>query len=138
MKKNQSRDNTPPARGAKETMFFLVVDDDKCFVEMMMTALATQGNVDIALNGKEGLLKLEEQDYSLILSDVDMPIMDGFSFYLVATEKHPNTKGKFLFMTGNATDERVAFFRKHKTPYLTKPFMIKELFDAIESTRQPS
>lgn len=105
----------------------LIVDDTEEFAKLLKMMLDGQGQVDLAFNGIEGLQKLDEQDYDLIVTDVEMPVMDGLSFYLRVTQAHPSTKGKFLFMTGDASPERLAFFEKHGIQHLIKPASGKEI-----------
>jgi len=70
----------------------LVVDDSLTTRELEKTILETAGYiVDVAFNGSEALEKIEKGDYSLIVSDVDMPVMDVFTFTRTLKE---NTKFK--------------------------------------------
>ena len=56
----------------------LVVDDMELNRELLIKRLESQGlNVDTAGNGVEALLKLEQAAYSLVLMDIEMPVMDG-------------------------------------------------------------
>ena len=85
-----------------------------------------EGEIDIAHDEEEGMNKLSRQDYDLVISDIDMPIMDGLNFYLKAVKKYPSLKGKFLFMTG---DEQLHVNRANceippKTVNLTPPILI--------------
>lgn len=114
----------------------LIVDDDELFAETIRTALEDHGEIDVANNGQVAMLQLEKRKYDVILSDIDMPIMDGFTFYVVATQSYPNTIGRFLFVTGNACGERLVFFKKHDVAYLQKPFHLQELLDAIKKLLQ--
>jgi CheY-like chemotaxis protein len=48
--------------------------------ELMLEFLQDQGiQVDIANNGSEAITMLDKKDYSLVLMDCQMPVMDGFS-----------------------------------------------------------
>ena len=109
------------------TDYILIVDDNVEFTSLLKTILESEGEVDIAHDGDEGLNKLSGQNYDLVVSDIDMPITDGLTFYLKAVKKYPALKGKFLFITGNASPESLAFFKKHGIEYLLKPPMIKEI-----------
>ncbi len=99
----------------------LIVDDEDIVSDLIEAILSKEGNIDIAKNGQEGLKKLNEKYYKLIISDVDMPVMDGLSFFKRATELYPNTYGRFLFMTGDPSNERLDFFRRNEIKYLYKP-----------------
>jgi DNA-binding response OmpR family regulator len=62
-------------------MRLLVVEDDLLLRNAMVRALKAEGfKVDDVENGKEGLLLSEQGIYDLILLDIMLPEMDGFSF----------------------------------------------------------
>ena len=64
-------------RGSSEQI--LVVDDQTTQRQKMSLAVAALGyKVDSAVDGKDALLKLRDQDYDLILLDILMPEIDGF------------------------------------------------------------
>ncbi|MBF0500607.1 MAG: response regulator [Candidatus Riflebacteria bacterium] len=105
----------------------LVVDDDPDLCDILKDILVRHGAVDIAHNGEQGLERLFKQPYSLVVSDVAMPIMNGISFYRCATQMFPATKGKFMFLTGELTSERLAFFQEHAIPYFVKPANAKDI-----------
>ncbi|MBF0273961.1 MAG: hybrid sensor histidine kinase/response regulator [Nitrospinae bacterium] len=70
------------AKRKKEKQFFiLVVDDSVSTREIEKSILESYGySVDIAGDGLEGLQKAEHTNYDLIITDVEMPRLDGFSF----------------------------------------------------------
>lgn len=59
-------------------MKLLIVDDEKMICEEFRETLEHEGyEVDCALNGKEGLRKIQSNHYNLVFLDSSMPIMDG-------------------------------------------------------------
>jgi two-component system, cell cycle response regulator CpdR len=109
------------------TDYILIVDDNVEFTILLKAILDGEGEVDIAYDGEDGLEKLSEQNYDLVVSDIDMPIIDGLAFYLKAVQNYPAIKGKFLFMTGDASPERLGFFKEHGIEHLLKPSSVKEI-----------
>ncbi len=105
----------------------LVVDDEILITELIKALLHHSGKIDIAHNGNEALEMLDKKFYKLIISDIDMPELDGLSFFQKAAEKFPRLSGKFLFMTGNISQEREFFFKENNIEYLEKPMGINEL-----------
>lgn len=60
----------------------LVVDDSPTIHSVAQMTLCEYGcEVDTAINGVEGLMACEEQDYDLILLDLEMPLMHGKEVY---------------------------------------------------------
>lgn len=116
-KLNKSINNLPPIW----TENILIVDDEELILDLLKAILNKEGNIDIALNGQEGLRKLNEKYYKLIISDVDMPVMDGLTFYTKASEIYPHINSRFLFITGNPSSERIGFFKRNQLKYLYKP-----------------
>lgn len=107
----------------------LIVDDEPMLSDLIKAILNSKGNIDIANNGEEALKLLEGKDYKLILSDIDMPVMDGMTFFQEAVARDPEVRSRFLFMTGRLSPERRAFFDENSLKCLEKPFGIKVLRD---------
>jgi len=56
----------------------LIVDDEKMICEEFRETLEQEGyEVDCALNGKDGIQKIQKNDYNLVFLDSAMPMMDG-------------------------------------------------------------
>ena len=94
---------------------------------LIKSLLNREGNIDVANNGEEALNYLEKKFYKLVITDVDMPKMDGLSFYKKSVAKFPTLKKRFLFMSGDLPSERKAFFDENQLKYLLKPMEIKVL-----------
>jgi two-component system, chemotaxis family, chemotaxis protein CheY len=99
----------------------LIVDDEAIVAELFKALLQREGNIDTATNGQEALEKINGKYYKLIISDIDMPIMDGVSFYRHAVEIFPPLKDRFLFITGNVSQGKLDFFQQNNLKFLSKP-----------------
>jgi CheY-like chemotaxis protein len=109
----------------------LVVDDNETIVELLGAILKNEGIVEGASNGEEALRKINDKYYTAIISDVNMPVMDGIEFYNKAVEIHPDIKNRFLFFTTSTEPEHLSFFEKNGLNYLMKPSSIKVLRKAV-------
>ena len=109
----------------------LVVDDEKTLADLVATILYDEGAIETAANGQEGLKKIGGKYFAAVVTDVDMPVMGGIEFYKKAVEIYPNMKDRFLFFTGSAGEERIAFFNKNNLKYLTKPSPIGDIKKAV-------
>jgi len=105
----------------------LVVINENSVAKLLRTILETEGQIDITGNGREGLQKVKEQDYGLIVSAIEMPIVDGIEFFCQAKEVVPDLNKKFLFFTGAPSSEQTKFFQDENVRYLTKPSTIDEI-----------
>lgn len=105
----------------------LIVDDEEMITGLIKSLLNRSGNIDIAHDGQEALRMMDEKFYKLIVSDIDMPKMDGLRLYHEAVKKYPSSSTRFLFMTGCLSSERQAFFDERNIRYLAKPMNISAL-----------
>jgi CheY-like chemotaxis protein len=105
----------------------LIVDDEEMITTLIKSLLNQEGNIDVASNGEQALNYLEKKFYKLIISDIDLPKMDGLSFYKNSVAKFPTLSKRFLFMSGDLFPERKAFLDENNLKYLSKPMKIKVL-----------
>lgn len=112
----------------------LIVDDDQ-LIRNLLYALFSDSDydVDMAENGKAGFQKIQKKRYDLIVSDVNMPEMNGMAFYLMVRENFPGLEKRFIFLTSSQTKEVMSFFSDHDCKYLTKPFKPFDLLDKVEA-----
>ncbi len=110
----------------------LIVDDDTILTTLLKSIISRNGNVSIAHNGEEALELIEGKYHKLIISDIDMPKMDGITMYKEAVRKYPSLQNRFLFITGYVSPHKHLFFEKTGIPWLAKPMEIKELREAAE------
>lgn len=78
----------------------LVVDDDKAIQKILQTRLTHEGyQVSCANNGQEALERIARQKPDLIISDVMMPVMNGFEFYKQVKSKEETKPIPVLIFT---------------------------------------
>ena len=108
----------------------LVVDDEEIIADIVKLIVKDEALVETAANGAEALEKMEKTYFAAVLSDVNMPVMNGMEFYRKAVERFPEIKDRFLFFTGGS-EEHISFFRNNGLRYLMKPSQIKEIKAAV-------
>ena len=96
---------------------------------MLVEALGREGHpVEIAGNGVDGLRRLEQRRYDMIVSDTKMPIMDGMEFFRELERRFPALSKRILFLTGDVLDaDKRQFLESTGVPFLTKPFDLGEV-----------
>jgi DNA-binding response OmpR family regulator len=109
----------------------LVVEDYFGVRDFLSAVLSREGAVETAGNGKEALDKVQNQYFDIIISDVDMPVMDGLRFFTEASRLSPGIGARFLFLTGNPSEETLEFIGKNRLRYLQKPMQIQELMSEV-------
>lgn len=69
----------------------LLIDDDMDIKDIYLEILTTAGyKVDIAVDGEEGLNKILQGSYDLVLLDIMMPKLDGLGILKILKEKYSN------------------------------------------------
>lgn len=115
----------------------LVVDDDESIRDLCTLVLRTAGyTVETAVHGADGLDKLRQASYDLVISDVNMPELGGLEFYASAMNDMSAVEGMFLFMTGGAPEETLTALSEKSLKCLEKPFKISELLETVEGLMQ--
>ncbi|MDD2806720.1 MAG: ATP-binding protein [Elusimicrobiales bacterium] len=116
-----------PAPGKK----VLVVDDEAAMQIMLKRMLEASGQlVDTAGSGAEGLALLAKGRYDLVICDVEMGAVKGFS---VREELlRSGSDAGFIFTTGNLLNAQLlAKLKESGVPFLGKPFNVDELHSAM-------
>jgi len=114
-----------------------VEDDEACLIsgEMMLKKLGNA--VTTATNGKEALGQLSNQDFDVILMDIQMPVMDGVeATKLIRTSGSDHAKIPIIAMTAYAmAGDKEKFLAAGMDYYLAKPVDMKELKEVLEEAR---
>jgi len=113
----------------------LVIDDNDSLRYMFQSFLENMGfTTDEAENGSVAFEKLQDSDYDVIVSDMDMPVVNGMEFYQLVSSFRPQMLNRIVFSTGNGFNgEYKKFFETISCPVLYKPFSLTELESTIHS-----
>ncbi|MFH1836905.1 MAG: response regulator [Candidatus Omnitrophota bacterium] len=108
----------------------LIIDDEPHIIKMVRSRLEANGYAVItALDGKEGLEKVEKENPDLIIVDVLMPKMDGYTFVRNLKKKRADIPIIILTATQGMTD---LFEEEGITDQIHKPFETEELLGKIQ------
>jgi DNA-binding NtrC family response regulator len=112
---------------SNERIRILVVDDEEIVRESLGGWLAKDGySVEQAADGPAALARLREQPFSILISDLKMPGMDGLTLQGQARALRPDLA--VVIMTAYATvDSAVTAMKQGAFDYLVKPFDPEEL-----------
>ena len=111
----------------------LVIDDEETIDELITEILSEEGcEVDSATTGELALQKMKEHSYDLIVCDIRMPGMDGREVYSRVERSRPQLAKRFLFVTGDISEQTHAFLQKTHRPYLMKPFTMNAFLEAAK------
>jgi len=116
----------------------LVVEDDPAILNGLLDVLVFNGyQPDGCDDGGEGLFRALENRFDLILLDVMLPTMDGFSICRQIRNKKPDQPIIMLTAKGAETDI-VTGFKAGADDYISKPFSLRELMVRIEAVLRRS
>lgn len=120
---------------SKQHTRVLIVDDEPHVATIMADSLKKLGDTyvfDTAQSGNEALTKLEQDNYSLLITDYSMPGMSGLD--LAQTVRHMWPDVQVIVMSGYGTDnlqETLAYLRLDG--YIDKPFTMPQIREVIKN-----
>ena len=115
----------------------MIVEDDRNIAELLQMYLEKEGYaVTVANDGGQGLSKFRAIKPDLVLLDVMMPVMDGWSV-CKAIRAEGQTPVIMLTAKGE-TDDKVTGLKIGADDYITKPFEMKEVLARIEAVLRRS
>jgi DNA-binding response OmpR family regulator len=113
----------------------LVIEDNECLRELFQIFLEKLGfQADKASDGSVAFRMIKEVDYDVIISDMNMPVVNGMEFYKMIATHLPHLTSRIVFATrGSFNKEHNKFFRAVSCPVLFKPVSLTALKDTIQS-----
>lgn len=117
--------------GGAEPVRTLLVEDEPNMVRTLTKILERRGHrVNSAANGQEALRRLEESSYDLVITDLNMPVMNGIE--LLREMKARGLESAVIVLTGHGTiQSAVEALKLGAGDYLIKPCHPEELLLAV-------
>ena len=113
----------------------LVVEDSPTMRQLIVFALKRIRNFQIveANDGVDGLKKLSAEKFDLILTDINMPIMDGLKLVSMV-RNDPNYKAVpiIIITTEGAAEDRDRALALGANAYITKPIQTMQILDTVK------
>ena len=115
------------------TLKVLAIDDSRTMRDMLQLTLGRAGfDVTLAEDGQQGLDRLRESNPDVVITDLNMPVMDGFGFIEAARTDGSWPGLPILILTTESAAELKARARAAgATGWIVKPFDEVKLVDAI-------
>jgi len=118
----------------EENKKILIVEDDQ-HIRKLLTILIRKEDVEIdeAVEGNEALQKLQDNRYDLVILDIMMPNVDGFSILKELREKPATAQLPVIIVTAKTEDkDLMRGYSMGANYYITKPFEPQDLIHSIE------
>ena len=111
----------------------LAIDDSRTIREMLRECLGNAGfDVHVAVDGLDGLEKLRSLAPNVVITDINMPRLDGFGFIEAVRSGHDKAALPILVLTTeSAPDLKERARRSGATGWIVKPFDDEKLISAI-------
>ena len=111
---------------SKQTV--LVVDDDLDLLQLFLTELKSEFEIITAENGEDGLIQTLQRKPDLIISDINMPELNGWEFcYLI--RQIPSTRTIPIIFLSSRSDlpDKIKSLRLGADDYISKPFSLEDV-----------
>lgn len=114
----------------------LIVEDDPDFLELMVLRFEAQGwQAKSAKDGEEGLTLSQEEHFDVILSDIEMPNLNGIEFLSQVRASENNASAVMILMSGAFTEKQVEELVQYELGgFIEKPFGDDSLMEMIENS----
>ncbi len=113
-------------------LHILIVDDEKYICQLLAELLGQNSHhCDTASNGREALELIEQKHYDIVITDVKMPLMDGFALLKNVKQGFPDIAIVVMTAFGQEYSVREALVLGAEE-YLPKPFHADEALNVIE------
>jgi CheY-like chemotaxis protein len=123
-----SEDEAPKPRA-------LIIEDDPDSRTVLAKALAAAHFDAVSVgNGREAMQLLVREDFTVILSDINMPELDGKQLFEFLDKNLPEARSRVIFVTGETRNPAtLEFLEATGQPYLPKPVELPLLFVLLEA-----
>lgn len=102
------------------TYELLLVDDEPCILESLAEWLTDDDiNVTKAKNGRDGLNLLKEKRFDIVVSDINMPVMDGVEMFFAA--KAAGVFIPHIFFSANHDQKLIQSLKAAGATFVQKP-----------------
>jgi DNA-binding NtrC family response regulator len=110
----------------------LVVDDEQLLRDLLVKILSKEGyQVETAVDGEEALEKLRQNRYSLLISDIKMPRLNGFELLKQVKQAYPEMGVIMMTAYGDSFSVKDSLLLG-ADEYITKPFKSFEIYLIVE------
>ena len=111
----------------------LYVEDDELLRNMSLEFFNIFfENIDIASDGEEGLERFQEKEYALVISDLNMPKINGYEMFKQIRKRNKNTV--LIMMSGE--EDGIEGGSDIYDAFLSKPVRFADIIQAFDSVKE--
>ena len=115
----------------------LLIEDEPSVTAFLRAALERRGYAVVnAASGAEGLARLNDGQYSGVISDIRMPgSVNGAEVHAWIQQNRPELCARIILISGDtANSDTQALLAQSGTPCIEKPFRVQQLLTMVEKT----
>lgn len=105
----------------------LIVEDYEPIRILIKSLLADLGIIETVKNGRDALAKVNESYFDVIVSDIEMPLMNGIDFCKEAMKDDPNIVNRIIYCSASHDEEYRQFIKNNNMRILIKPLNILDI-----------
>lgn len=132
---------SPNTKKEPRNMTVFLVDDDMLTLGLYTKILRNEGFFTMAVSSAAEALEMIDRNLTkvhLIITDVNMPGLDGVQFYNIVKERRVDLASKMIFISGGTfSDEMTTLLGKIPNIKLKKPIDIDQLLSAVSIITSP-
>jgi len=119
--------------GAGRRRRILLVDDEEVVIDLLVDILQSERHqIETASNGREGLRKIQEGEFDLMILDLKMPDMTGQQVYEEVIRDRPAMRNRIIFVTADTVSTDVEqFLIRTGCLCISKPFAIDSVLAGV-------
>lgn len=110
---------------------YLIVDDDNAVRELLCMLFCDDADILAARNGQEALVLSKTHCFDIVLTDYNMPVMNGIEFLERAKETYSDIYLHSILLTGSIDEEVRSFSERNGILLILKPFSVFKLKEAV-------
>jgi CheY-like chemotaxis protein len=126
-----------PATSTRTVAPILLIEDEPSVIAFLRAALERRGyEVVHAASGSEGLERLGTGNFGGVISDIRMPgAVNGADVHAWIQRHRPELRARIILISGDtANSETQALLAQSGTPWIEKPFRVRQLISVVEKT----
>ncbi len=124
-----------PGHEGKRNVRILVVEDSATMRQLLVFSLRRLDDVEVteAANGMEGLKKLQGTTFDLVVTDINMPMMDGLKLVgMIRSDANHKEVPIIVITTEGAEEDRQRAMQLGANAYITKPIQAPQVISTVE------
>ena len=111
----------------------IIEDEAEIAIILEDILLLNDAEAIVAKDGSFALNALDKESVHLIISDLNLPDINGLELYKEIIKKYPSLQNRFLFMSGYSIDDEMeVFLYETDNRYIQKPFPITQMQQVIQ------